>query len=86
MDDGHLVVESRPCDEHGLGRMLDYAVIGSRLLRLYDWSAHELEHPGLRELICGGSPAYAWAHDERHVWDAPPMPLAAVALKLATSG
>ncbi len=73
-------------DEHGLGRMLDYAVIGPRLQRLYDWSAHELEHPGLSDLICDGSPAYVWPWSERHVWDAPPMPLPALALKAATSG
>jgi hypothetical protein len=35
-------------DGHGLGRMFDYAVIGSRLQRLCDWSAQELEHP-----VCG---------------------------------
>jgi hypothetical protein len=72
-------------DEHGLGRMLDYAVIGPRLQLLYDWSARELEHPGLSELIRDGSPAYVWPHDERHVWVAPPLPLPAVALRIATS-
>jgi hypothetical protein len=72
-------------DEHGLGRMLDYAVIGSRLAQLYDWSAQELDHPGLRELIRDGSPAYAWPYADRHVWDAPSMPLPAVALRIATS-
>jgi hypothetical protein len=73
-------------DEHGLGRMLDYAVIGPRLQRLYDWSARELDHPGLSELIRDGSPMYAWPYAERHVWEAPPMPRSAVALRIATSG
>lgn len=71
-------------DEHGLGRVLDYAVIGPRLQCLYDWSAQELEHPGLRELLRDGSPAYAWPAAERHVWDPPSMPLAATTLRLAT--
>jgi hypothetical protein len=72
-------------DERGLGRMLDYAVIGPRLQHLYDWSAQELEHPGLSDLIHDGAPAYAWANNERHVWDAPALPLAAATLRLATS-
>ncbi len=78
-------LEAHLSNERGLGRMLDYAVIGSRLQRLYDWSAHELEHPGLHDLIRDGSPAYAWPSAERHVWDAPPLPLLAVALGIATS-
>ena len=73
-------------DERGLGRLLDYAVIAPRLQLLYDWSARELELPGLSELIHDGSPAYAWPLLERHVWDAPPMPLPATALRIATSG
>jgi hypothetical protein len=73
-------------DEHGLGRMLDYAVIGPRLQQLYDWSALELEHRGLGDLIQDGTPVYAWPYAERHVWDAPRLPLAAAALRIATSG
>jgi hypothetical protein len=52
--------------EHSLGRMLDYGVIAPRAQRLYDWSAQELEHPGLRELIRNGSPTYAWPYAQRH--------------------
>jgi hypothetical protein len=70
--------------ERGFGRVLDYAVIGPRLQRLYDWSARELDHPGLRELIHDGSPTYAWPAADRQVWDPPPMPLAASALRLVT--
>jgi hypothetical protein len=73
-------------DERGLGRLLDYAVIAPRLQLLYDWSARELELPGLSELIHDGSPVYAWPSLERHVWDAPPMPLPATALRIATPG
>ena len=61
-------------DERGIGRILDYAVIGPRLQQLYDWSAAELEHPGLSDLIDRGSPAYAWPYAERYVWRAPAMP------------
>jgi hypothetical protein len=73
-------------DEHGLGRMLDYAVIGPRLQQLYEWSARTLAQPGLSELIRDGRPIYAWPYAERHVWDAPTLPRLAVVLKLATSG
>jgi hypothetical protein len=73
-------------DEHGLGRMLDYAVIGPRLQILYEWSAQELGQPGLRELVCHGCPVYAWPYAERDVWEPPPMPPFAVALRIASSG
>ena len=71
--------------EHGLGRMLDYGVIAPGAQRLYDWSARELGHPGLCELIRDGSPTYAWPYEERHVWNPARIPLPARALKLATS-
>ena len=51
--------------EHGAGRTLDYAVIGPRLQRLYDWSAQALHSPGLRGLIDDGAPVYAWPIAER---------------------
>ncbi|MEA2212765.1 MAG: hypothetical protein QOF83_2713 [Solirubrobacteraceae bacterium] len=73
-------------DEHGLGRLLDYAVIGPRLPHLYDWSAGELGHPGLSELICDGRPAYAWPRGDGDVWAEPALPPIAVALRRATSG
>jgi hypothetical protein len=73
-------------DEHGLGRLLDHALIAPRLAHLYAWSARELGHPGLSELIRDGSPVYAWPYAERHVWQAPHMPLARATLRLATSG
>lgn len=58
----HLVNENR------LGRMLDYGVIGSRAQALYEWSARELDISGLLELVCEGSPIYAWSYEDRHVW------------------
>jgi hypothetical protein len=71
--------------EHGLGRVLDYAVIGPRLPSLYAWSADALEQPGLRELILGETPAYAWPVERAEVWRMTRMPLYAVALKRATA-
>jgi hypothetical protein len=72
-------------DERGIGRMLDYAVISPRLQYLYDWSAEELGHSGLSELIHEGSPAYAWPHSERDAWDTPPMPIGAAVLMRVTA-
>jgi hypothetical protein len=54
--------------ERGFGRLLDYSVIGPRLQRLYEWSARELEQPGLLDLIRDGSPVYAWPLEQRWVW------------------
>lgn len=66
-------VERYIADEHGLGRLLDYAVIVPRLQRLYEWSAGELGEPRLLELVRDGSPVYAWPFEERHVWRSPPL-------------
>jgi hypothetical protein len=77
-------VERYIAAEHRLGRMLDYAVIVPRLQRLYEWSAEELGQPRLLELIREGSPIYAWPYEERRVWRAPEMPIAARVLKRAT--
>ncbi len=78
-------VESYLRDEQGFGRMLDYAVIRPRLQTLYEWSAHELAQPGLRELVCNGCPVYAWPYAERDVWEPPPMPSLAVVLRIASA-
>lgn len=64
-------VERYIADEHGLGRMLDFAVIAPRAQRLYEWSAGELAEPRVLELMREGSPTYAWSFDERHVWRKP---------------
>lgn len=55
-------------DEHGFGRLLDYAVILPRLRRLYEWSARELQRPELAGLVVDGIPAYAWSPDDRREW------------------
>src|SRR3954464_13258617 len=79
-----LAVESYLADEQRLGRMLDYAVIAPRLQRLYEWSAEELGEPALLELVRDGSPIYAWAFEQRHVWRAPAMPVTARVLERVT--
>ena len=54
--------------EHNVGEMLDYGLIGPRLQQLYEWSADELDEPGLLDCICDGSPTYAWSYSDREVW------------------
>jgi hypothetical protein len=72
-------------DEHSLGRILDYNVIGPRLQQLYEWSAQELGQPGLRGLIRDGSPIYAWPYNDRAVWTPNRIPLPLRALRFATA-
>jgi hypothetical protein len=55
-------------DELGFGRLLDYGMIVPRLTQLYDWSAHELSAPGLRDCIRDGALTYAWSFEDRDVW------------------
>jgi hypothetical protein len=78
-------VDAYLADENSLGRMLDYGVIAPRLQALYEWSAHELGHPELRELCRDGRPAYAWAHADREAWIPDQLPLRVRALRLAIS-
>ena len=70
--------------EHRLGRMLDYAVIGPRLQRLYEWSAEELHEPRVLELVRDGNPVYALSYEGRSVWRAPSLPPLAQVLERAT--
>jgi hypothetical protein len=72
-------------DERGIGRLLDYGVIGPRLQALYEWSAAELGIPDLRGLIRDGSPVYQWPYSERHVWVLPRPPKLVRALTAATA-
>lgn len=72
-------------NEHGLGRTLDYGVIGPRLQALYDWSAGELGLTGLRGLVRDGSPIYAWSYADRQVWKQVPESLPVRVLRVATS-
>ncbi len=71
--------------ERGLGRLLDYGVIGPRLQLLYEWAANELRQPGLMELIRSDSPVYAWPYAERWVWRPPWRSRAVRALRQLTS-
>jgi hypothetical protein len=71
--------------EHGLGRTLDYGVIVPRLQALYDWSAEELDLPGLRGLVRDGNPIYAWSYGDRRVWRQVPESLPVRLLRIATS-
>jgi hypothetical protein len=68
--------------EHSVGRVLDYAVIRPKLAALYRWSADELGHPALADLVREGNPAYVWSESERRVWEFPgTMPWHARALR-----
>jgi hypothetical protein len=58
--------------EHGLGHLLDVGVIQPRLELLYDWSACDLAIPGLRQLLDGQTPCYAWPVHDQQPWDPPP--------------
>jgi hypothetical protein len=53
------------------GRLLDYGVIVPRLQQLYEWSAHELEAPGLLDCVREGALTYAWPYEDRDVWRPP---------------
>jgi len=79
-------VEAYLGDENGLGRLLDYGVIGPRLQALYDWSARELAVPGLCDLVRDGSPTYAWSYADRHVWRLAQDSLPLRILRRATKG
>ncbi|GIF67610.1 hypothetical protein Ais01nite_56450 [Asanoa ishikariensis] len=72
--------------ENRLGRLLDYGVIQPRLQRLYEWSARELDQPGLCELVRDGNPTYAWSYDDRHVWVAPTNTVHRVLRRLTRPG
>jgi hypothetical protein len=62
--------------EHGLGHLLDVGVIRPRVEVLYDWSANELNTPGLRQLLSGQTPCYAWPAADRQPWNPVPSRLA----------
>jgi hypothetical protein len=79
-----LDVERYIADEQRLGRLLDYVLILPRLQRLYEWSARDLDEPGLLGLVRDGNPVYAWPFEARHVWRSAAMPSAARALERIT--
>jgi len=61
--------------------MLDVGVILPRVGRLYEWSADELAQPGLRTLLDGPTPAYAWDPGDEAVWRMQPSTLARAAMR-----
>ncbi len=58
--------------EHGIGHLLDVGIITPRAELLYDWSARDLAIPGLRQLLDGETPCYAWPAHDRQPWQHPP--------------
>jgi hypothetical protein len=58
--------------EHGVGHLLDVGIITPRMKLLYDWSACDLAMPGLRQLLDGETPCYAWPAHDRQPWQHPP--------------
>ena len=71
--------------ERSFGRVLDFAVIQPRLQTIYEWSARELELPGVARLAIDGIPAYAWPPDERREWRSPPLSRVAQLIKTTTA-
>ena len=78
-------VESYLAAEQLLGRMLDYAVIAPRLQQLYEWSANELNEPGVINLVRDGNPTYVWPFERREVWHARQLPATARVLGWMTT-
>jgi hypothetical protein len=68
--------------EHGLGHLLDIGVISPRVHSLYDWSATELDAPGLRRLLSGQTPCYAWPASDWQPWNPAPSRLARLSRRL----
>ncbi|WP_240163007.1 hypothetical protein [Mycolicibacterium sphagni] len=75
-------VENYIAAEHGFGHLLDIGVIQPRLDSLYRWSAEELQLPGLRELLDGTVPRYAWDGAGDVMWQIPPSRLARAARRI----
>jgi hypothetical protein len=68
--------------EHGLGHLLDVGVITPRVEHLYAWSASELGTPGLRQLLSGQTPCYAWPAVDQQPWNPAPSRLARLSRRL----
>jgi hypothetical protein len=68
--------------ENGLGHLLDVGVITPRVEPLYAWSATELDNPGLRQLLSGQTPCYAWPASDQQPWNPPPSRLARLSRRL----
>jgi hypothetical protein len=72
--------------EHGFGHLLDIGVIQPRLGQLYAWSSEELALPGLRALLDGETPTYAWDDADADIWRFKPSMLARVARRFVPAG
>lgn len=68
--------------EHGFGQILDVGLIQPRASQLYDWSSEELALPGLRALLGGETPVYAWDVADSAVWRFEPSMLARAARRI----
>jgi hypothetical protein len=68
--------------EHGLGHLLDVGVITPRVERIYAWSAGELNTPGLRRLLSGQTPCYAWPATDQQPWNPSPSVMARLSRRL----
>ncbi|MCV7408389.1 hypothetical protein AWC05_05035 [Mycobacterium florentinum] len=75
-------VETYIALEHGFGHLLDVGVIQPRWGRLYEWSSDELGRPGLRDLLAGNTPTYAWDVEDAEVWRFTPSRLARAARRI----
>ncbi|MDT5092331.1 MAG: hypothetical protein QOH60_1694 [Mycobacterium sp.] len=75
-------VETYIAMEHGFGHALDIGVIVPRLRALYDWSAIELDRPGLCGLLTDQMPSYAWDVNDSEVWQFKPSRLARAARRI----
>jgi hypothetical protein len=72
--------------EHRVGRLLDVGVIQPRLRQVYEWSAAELDQPGVRDLLADDVPCYAWPADDRLPWSPRPTVLARMARRALPPG
>jgi hypothetical protein len=72
--------------ENNLGRLLDYGVILPRVQLLYEWSAEELNQPGLSDLVRGGIPSYVAPVEAASLWRPVPAPMMARLLERLTRG
>jgi hypothetical protein len=55
--------------ENFAGRIIDYGILLPRAQALYEFAAADLDLPHLRDFIDHGNLTYAWAYDDRDVWE-----------------
>jgi hypothetical protein len=69
-------------DELSFGRVLDFGVIWPRLQQLYEWSALELNIPGLLDCVDHGLMTYAWSIEEASVMQTRSSPMVRAVARL----